>query len=94
MTKKSRGFRHGTRHRLATSRSHRLAITKYLQKFKIGDKVVIYQNPASQDGMPFPRFKGRTAEVVESRGRGYVVEVRDGSKRKFIISSPEHLKKA
>jgi large subunit ribosomal protein L21e len=94
MTKKSRGFRHGTRQKLSKKRSERLAITKFLQKFKVGDKVVISQQPSSQDGMPFPRFKGRTAIVAEVRGRGYVLEVKDGNKKKFIISRPEHLKKA
>ena len=94
MSKKSRGFRHGTRHRLAKSSRSRTAITKYLQKFKVGDMVVILQDASSQEGMPFPRFKGRTGKVVEVRGRAYVLEVQDGGVTKAVISRPQHLKKA
>ena len=93
MTKKSRGFRSGTRKKLSKKRSIRPAITKFLQKFKIGDNVMILQEPTSQRGMPFPRFKSRVAKVVATRGKSYILELREGKKRKSIISRPEHLKK-
>lgn len=93
MTKKSRGFRSGTRKKLSKKRSARPTVTKFLQKFNIGDNAMIVQEPVSQRGMPFPRFKSRIARVVATRGKSYILELKDGKKRKLIISRPEHLKK-
>lgn len=93
MVKKSRGFRSGTRRKLRQKPSKRPAITKFLRAFKHGEKVMILPEPASQKGMPFPRYKGKVGVVVERRGRSYLVEIVDGKKKKTIISRPEHLKK-
>ncbi len=90
MVKKSRGFRRGTRKKL--EQRARPPITKFLREFSIGEEVIIYPEPSSQRGMPFPRFKGRVGKVVEKRGRGYVVEFYDGKKLKHVIARPEHLK--
>jgi len=54
---------------------------------------MILPEPASQRGMPFPRYKGKVGVVVGRRGRSYLVELVDGKKKKTIISRPEHLKK-
>jgi len=91
MVKKSRGFRSGTRKKLGKKRGVRTAITKFMQKFKVGDMVVIAQEPSSQKGMPFPRFKGRSARVIASRGKSYILELKDGKRKKCVISRPEHL---
>ena len=93
MVKKSRGFRSGTRKKLSKKRSIRPTITKFLQKFEVGDKVMISQETVSHKGMPFPRFKGRTVKVVGVRGKSYLLELKDGGKKKIIISRPEHLKR-
>ncbi len=93
MVKKSRGFRSGTRKKLSKRKRKRVAVTMFLQKFKVGEKAMIVQEPSSQRGMPFPRFKGKVAKVVASRGKSYILELKDGKKKKFIISRPEHLKK-
>ena len=93
MVKRSRGFRSGTRRKLRQKPSRRPAITKYLRIFRIGEKVTIFQEPASQKGMPFPRYKGKVGSVVEMRGKSYLVEIVDGKKKKKIISRPEHLKR-
>ncbi len=92
MVKKSRGPRRGTRHKLRQKPSRRPTITKFLRTFKTDQKVVIYPEPSSQKGMPFPRYKGRVGTVVGMRGKSYVVELMDGNKKKIIISRPEHLK--
>jgi large subunit ribosomal protein L21e len=68
-------------------------ITKFLQNFSIGEKVVIVPEPSSQKGLPFRRFKGKVGTVIERRGRSYVVQITDGGKVKKIISRPEHLQK-
>ena len=91
MVRESSGFRSGTRKKLR-QKLVRPSMTKFLKEFKIGQRVVIALEPSSQKGMPFPRFKGRMGNVIEKRGRSYVVEILDGNKRKKIISKPEHIK--
>jgi large subunit ribosomal protein L21e len=93
MVKKSRGFRSGTRHKLMQAPSKRATINKFLQTFKKDDNVIIYHEPSSHKGMPFPMFKGRTGKVTGTRGKSYLVQLNDGGKTKMIISRPEHLRK-
>ena len=94
MVKKSRGFRSGTRKKLRQRPSNRPAITKFLRTFKRDEKVIISPEPASQKGMPFPRYKGEVGKIIGTRGKSYLVEIIDGKKKKTIISRPEHLKRA
>lgn len=91
MTRKSSGFRSGTRKKLR-QKLVRPTITKFLQEFKIGQRVVIALEPSSHKGMPFPRFKGKMGSIIEKRGKSYIVEIKDGNKVKKIVSRPEHLK--
>ncbi len=90
--KKSRGWRNKTRKRLSRKKYERPTITKFLQEFNSGQNVVIYQEPSSHKGMPYPRFKGKIGKVIGIRGKSYIVEIRDGNKIKKVISRPEHLK--
>jgi large subunit ribosomal protein L21e len=92
MVKKSQGVRVKTRKKLAREARYRPLITKFIQKFNIGEKVIIDQEPTSFKGMPFSRFKGMVGEIIEKRGRAYVVKVKVGKKIKKVISRPEHLK--
>jgi large subunit ribosomal protein L21e len=92
MAKKSQGFRIKTRKKLARESRYRPPITKFVQQFEVGEKVVIEQEPSSFRGMPFSRFKGMVGEIIEKRGRAYVIKVKIGNKIKKIISRPEHLK--
>ncbi|MBU5537253.1 MAG: 50S ribosomal protein L21e [Candidatus Aenigmatarchaeota archaeon] len=92
MVKKSKGFRTRTRNKLKQQPSVRPAITKFLQKFEIGQKVAIEPEPSSQKGMPYPKFKGSVGKVIGRRGNSYIVEINVGDSRKLIISRPEHLK--
>jgi len=92
MVKKSQGFRIKTRKKLQREARYRAPITKFLQEFEIGQKVAIVQEPSSFKGMPFSRFKGMVGEIIEKRGRAYVVKVKVGGKIKKVISRPEHLK--
>jgi large subunit ribosomal protein L21e len=91
MVRASRGFRSGTRKKLRQKLT-RPAITKFLQEFEIGQRVIIALEPSSHKGMPFPRFKGAMGKIIEKRGKSYVVELKDGNKVKKVISRPEHLK--
>ncbi len=92
MVKKTRGFKAGTRNKLQQKVAYRPTITKFLQEFDIGQNVVIYPEPSSHKGMPFPRFKGKAGKIVGKRGSAYLVEVKDGNMVKTVISRPEHLK--
>ncbi len=92
MVQKYKGFRAKTRKKLAQKPRYRPAITKFLQEFDLGQKVVISIEPSSHSGLPHPIFKGKVGEVVGKRGRCYLVEVLDGKKLKKVIVAPEHLK--
>lgn len=92
MTKKSRGFRAKTRFKIRQKPAYRPPITKFLKEFKKNQTVVIIQEPASQKGMPHPRFKGKTGTIIEKRGKSYIIAILDGNKAKKIIARPEHLK--
>ena len=92
MVKKSKGFRSGTRRKLRKKVREKLVVTRYLQKFNVGDTVAIDPDPMSHRGMPHPRFIGRTGIIKGMRGKSYIVEIKNGDKVKLIISRPEHLK--
>jgi large subunit ribosomal protein L21e len=92
MTRKSHGFRSGTRKKLTQKPAYRPAITKFLQEFRKNQRVVIALEPSSQKGMPHPRFKGKIGKIIDKRGKSYIVEILDGNKVKKLTARPEHLK--
>ncbi len=90
---KSHGFRRKTRHKLTkTVREKGISpVSRAIQEFDVGTMVNIDLDSGIQKGMPHPKFQGRTGKVIGSRGRAYIVEVRDGGLMKEIIALPEHL---
>ncbi|MEM0065920.1 MAG: 50S ribosomal protein L21e [Sulfolobales archaeon] len=95
MVKASQGLRHRTRKLLKKSVRERGAIPKLslvMQEYKVGDKVHIVPNPAIHEALPHRRYIGKTGTVVGKRGRAYLVELLVGSKKKVIITVPEHLR--
>ena len=92
MVQKSRGRRQRTRSLLRIRVREKTPITRYLQEFKIGKRVIIKPNPSSHKGMPFKRFFGRTGIVTDKKGKSYIIKIKDGKKEKKIIARPEHLK--
>ncbi len=92
MTKPSRGSRHKTRKKFSHKPYYRPTITKFLREYKEGQHVVIMQDPSSQRGMPYRRFRGRSGYIFGKRGKSYIVEIQDGNKTKRVISRAEHLK--
>ncbi len=94
--KHSRGPRSRTRKLLSKGPKERglPPISAILYQYKIGEKVVIKIDPSIHKGMPFKRFHGKVGEIIEKRGRSYVVLVRDGGKMKKVIARPEHLRPA
>src|SRR3972149_6794319 len=93
MVQRAGSFRSRTRHKLSKSKRDRgkVPVTLILQKFNVGDKVVIKQEPAIHNGMPHPRFKGAGGIVMGKQGSAYVVQVRDKDARKLLIAAPVHL---
>lgn len=93
MVKRAGSFRSRTRKKLRKipRQSGKVNLTKFLQTFEIGDKVIIEQEPAIHEGMPHPRFKGRHGVVVEKKRFAYKVKVRDGNSYKYLIAKPIHL---
>jgi large subunit ribosomal protein L21e len=69
----------------------KIKMSKLLQEYQPGNRVVVRIDPSIQKGMPHRRFHGRTGTVVEKRGRSYVVTVPQGNAVKQIIVRPEHL---
>ena len=96
MTKRIGGFRRKTRSKLSkTPRSRgKISLTRYLQDFKLNEKVVLDAEPSFQKGMYYPRFHGKAATVTGKQGDCYVVKIKDGNKDKSLIIHPIHLKRA
>jgi len=87
------GVRRKTRHLMM--KSHRskgkISLAKYFAQFNIGDKVVLKAEPAVQKGVFHLRFYAKIATVTGKRGACYLVEIKDGGKRKSLIVHPIHL---
>jgi len=66
-------------------------LSKILQSYNEGDKVVVKIDSSVHKGMPHRRFHGRIGVVSAKRGRSYVIHVTQGDATKEIIVRPEHL---
>ncbi len=90
------GFRRKTRSKLRKSPKEKgkISIRRFFQELKNGTKVCFSAEPAYQKGMYFPRFHGKTGEVISKEGNCYHVSFKDGNKRKTAVVHPVHLKKA
>ncbi len=72
----------------------RLAITRQLVRFEVGDKVRFDANPAALKGKPNTlRFNNRLGIVDAIQGRAYKVKFMDGNKQKMLVVSNMHLVK-
>ena len=92
MVQKSKGPRRRTRKLLRRRVREKTPITKYLQEFKEGGKVIIDPNPSNHKGRPFKRFFGKIGTIAGKRGKAYLIKIKDGKKEKVIIAKPQHLK--
>jgi len=88
-------FRTKTRYKLQKERRNKgkIRISDYFQVFKIGEKVHLVAEPAVQKGMYFPRFYGKTGEIVGKKRVCYEVKIKDINKEKILIVHPVHLRK-
>lgn len=71
-----------------------MGITKMIKSFENGTRVIIKPTGTFKN-IPHPRYRGKTATVVEKRGDAYVVEmnVSKSTKRRLIVPQM-HLVKA
>lgn len=93
--KKSKGTRRGTRKKLRKAPRNRGTppVTRFLQKFKVGEMVAVRIDPSVHEGVPDPKFHGRTGKVIGTQGKAYLVQIKDGKMMKTLIVSPVHLKR-
>lgn len=89
----SKGYYSGTRSllRKPTREKGKPNIGKLLQEYTPGSQVIIKMDSSVQKSMPHKRFHGKIGNIVEKRGRGYVVSVPQGEAVKTIIVRSEHL---
>lgn len=92
---KTKGFRRKTRSKLRRKLRERglSPLTRALQEFEEGDIVYIKIDSSVHKGMPYPRYHGANGVIKQKRGRAYLVEIKDGGKKKILISRPQHLVK-
>lgn len=75
-------------------RPSEMGISKMINNFASGTKVIIRPRSTVRN-IPHPRYRGRTAVVIERRGDSYVVEMRlsKSTKRRLVVPQM-HLEKA
>ncbi len=95
MTKRLGGFRRKTRSKLRkTPRTKgKIRLNRYMQEFKVNEKVILNAEPAYQKAMYHPRFHGKIGIITGKQGSCYLVKIKDGGKNKDLIVHPLHIKK-
>lgn len=91
MVKRSKGTLSSMTRKLKGS--SKVTVAEQVRTFNIGDNVIIAPR-ANTRGMPALRYKGRRARVIDKRGKCYLVEIKDGKKKKELVAGPIHLKLA
>jgi large subunit ribosomal protein L21e len=91
---KSSGYRRKTRNLLTRRRGARSGPSPdiYLRDYRVGERVMVIIEPSVQRGMPHRRYNGLVGEILEKRGRGYILQVYQGDKPKKISVMPDHLR--
>ena len=94
MVKRIGGARRKTRNLLSKNfrEKGKISVTRFLQSFNEGDKVLLNAEPAYHKGLYEMRFHGKTGFVKEARGRCYAVEILDRGVKKELIVHPIHLR--
>src|SRR5579862_4014372 len=96
MVKSSKGFRSRSRGTFTKEVRDRglPPITRFLQKFEVGDRVIVRIEASDPHGQPHPRYQGRVCVVEAKVGRAYRISFVDGHKPKQLIATPVHLMRA
>ena len=75
-----------------TREKGKLRLSRYFQELKPGDKVSIVRELSVKANFP-DRMQGKTGIIAGTRGKSYVVNVKEGKKEKKFIVKSVHLKK-
>ena len=65
---------------------------RILQNYEVGDRVDIIIDPSVPNAQPHYRFHGKTGQITETRGRAFIIKVKDGNKEKTLITRKEHMR--
>jgi len=79
------------RTRLLGQAKRKLTVPGLISSYLVGDRVAI-DSQSKFPGMPHPRYRGRTGIITDTRGKAYVVQVRDGNMVKELVVPPVHLR--
>ena len=71
--------------------ARKLTIPGLISSFKVGQTVAI-DSQSKYSGMPHPRYRGKTGTIIETRGKAYVVRIKDMNMTKELIIPPVHLR--
>ncbi|VVB74144.1 50S ribosomal protein L21e [Candidatus Tiddalikarchaeum anstoanum] len=71
----------------------KFSVSRCVQPFKDGDRVIIKVEPTVKDNQVHHRFMNRLGTIMGRRGKAYVVKVNDFGKDKTIYVIPIHLRK-
>ena len=95
MVRRIGGSRRKTRYKFKkeTNRRGKISISRYFQKFEVGDKVSLGVEPAVQKGMYYPTYLGKIGTITGKRGRCYEILINDMDKEKTLIAHPVHLRR-
>ena len=93
--KAPKGLRQDTRRKLSKHPRDKgkVPISKYLQTFEVGEYVGEDIEPSKHEGMPHPKFQGKTGLVIGKQGDCFVLLNRDEKRLKKILAHPVHLKR-
>lgn len=69
----------------------KIKFSRYFQKLKEGDRVSIVKELSTSSSFP-KQIQGRTGIIEGKRGSSYIVKIKIGKDKRFIIH-PVHLKK-
>ena len=93
MVKSSKGFRSRSRGTFTKKVRDRgmPPVSRFLQKFEVGDSVIVRIEASDPHGQPHPRYQGRVCIVEAKVGRAYRISFVDGHTPKQLIATPIHL---
>ena len=93
MAKRVGTTRRKTRQLMSKQRTERgkLHVSRYMQHFEIGDKVVFKAEAQYHKGLPHLRFYGHPGIVMGKKGRCYEILIDDQGQKKMLIAHPVHL---
>ena len=70
----------------------KLKLSRYFQKFKMGDRVSVVRDVSLQPMFP-TRIQGSTGIVIGERGNANLIRICTQGKEKQFLIKPVHLKK-